>query len=473
MTVGVLGCLLALVVGVAVASDSGLQVIGILVGTAFAGVAVAIYVRDPIRALMFLWVIVLFDTPLSAIAGYNSSTGQHVRQADELLVLLLVALTLWRTIRTRAPMPPRRFIVPGIGVALTGLLGAVANHVPLIVSVSGAWLGLKFWIMVGVTLALPWKRADIHRVYSILTRVGAVVAVVGLVDYFTNAAVSSALHTSTFNTQLGVYRGNSVHSILPRPGEYSLFVSLLFAVTFSRFAMKRERSDLALALLFAISVVLSLRLKGFLSLAGVAIIIMLAQGAIRRRRNVTVLLIGSLLLIGGYSVERSVIAKQVSIYTSSEASVRADLYSTGKRIADDEFPLGVGFGRFGSYPSRLYYSPVYDQYHLSSIYGLSRLFPDYINDTTWPSVMAETGYVGLAVYLVGIVVLALAVIRRFRTTAVGMKWLPLAALCAIAVLLIDSLGAPTLFDWLGAITFALVLGPALIVARPEEEALSP
>jgi hypothetical protein len=47
-----------------------------------------------------------------------------------------------------------------------------------------------------------------------------------------------------------------------------------------------------------------------------------------------------------------------------------------------------------------------------------------------------------------------------------MRWIPLAALCALAVIVIDSLGASTLFDWIPATTFALILGPALIATRP-------
>jgi hypothetical protein len=46
-----------------------------------------------------------------------------------------------------------------------------------------------------------------------------------------------------------------------------------------------------------------------------------------------------------------------------------------------------------------------------------------------------------------------------------MRWIPLAALCALAVVLVDSIASPALFDWVPAITLALVLGPALIATR--------
>jgi hypothetical protein len=184
------------------------------------------------------------------------------------------------------------------------------------------------------------------------------------------------------------------------------------------------------------------------------------------RGGIVILVVGALLFGIVYGVEKTVIAKQVSTYTSSEATARARLYSTGGRIADDNFPVGVGFGRFASYPSRKYYSPVYQQYGLNRIYGLSREYPKYIDDVSWPSVIGETGYGGLALYVLGLLVVIAAMVRRLRSTAARLKWAPLGALCAMAVLLVDSLGDPTLFSWLATTTYALIVGPTLIALRP-------
>ena len=361
-----------------------------------------------------------------------------------------------------------RFILPGIGVALFGILGAALHHVPMTVSVVGLWLGLKLWIMIAVTLLLPWEPDDIRRVYSTFTKVGVFVAVVGLADFLTHAAVSRALHTSIYRFESESFRGEAVHSIFPHPGEFSLFMSLLFALTFARFATKRNRSDLMLALLFAGSVMLSLRLKGFLSLAAVTLVVALFQGIANNRRSVTALLVGLLVLVGGYGVEQNVIAKQISTYASSETSTRAKLYQTGERIAKDYFPIGVGFGRFGSYPSRLYYSPVYYEYELNMVYGLSRRYPNFIDDTSWPSVLGETGYAGFLIYVFGAGLVVAAVIRQLRVAPDPLKWVPLATLGMVAVLFVDSLGEGTLFDWLATTTFALMLGPALLLSTGDQ-----
>ena len=232
-------------------------------------------------------------------------------------------------------------------------------------------------------------------------------------------------------------------------------MSMLFALTFARFAGTRRHSDLVLAVVFAASILLSLRLKGFLAVGAVVAIVALAQETVRKRRVVSVALVGGLLLAGIYSLEANTLGRQVSVYTSSATTIRGQLYATSERVALDEFPLGVGFGRFGSYPSRLHYSAVYDEYGVSSVYGLSRSHPQYIDDTSWPSVLGETGYAGLGAYVAAIALVIWSLIGRVRTVPLEMRWMPLAGLCALAVILTDSLGSPALFVWVPADWFCV------------------
>ena len=110
-----------------------------------------------------------------------------------------------------------------------------------------------------------------------------VVAGYGFADFLTNGGVSDALHLVAFHIPAGKGRADAVHSIFGGPNPYSLFMSILFALTFARFAGTRSNRDLALSVVFAVSVLLTLRLKGFLSLAAVVIIVALAQQWVTER----------------------------------------------------------------------------------------------------------------------------------------------------------------------------------------------
>lgn len=458
----------ALLIGVSAATGHGPMVGLAVAGLVFGGIALSVHASDPRRAFIGLWLVIVSISPLSAVVGYQSATGEAIRQLGTLLVCGFVALTLRRTALSDSPLPPLRYLATAAGVAAFGLASSIAHGVPLSTTLVGAVLGLKLWILVIVTLMLPWKAADGDRVYKVVMVVGVLVAALGLVDYVTHGAVSTVFHTSNYNVAAGAYRSDAVHSIFPTPGEFSLFMSLLFALSFVRFTSKARAQDLLLAALFATSIILSLRLKGFLSLAVVIAIVGLVQGATSGRRAVIALLLGALLIGGGYYFERGVIEKQVDTYTSTENTARSRLYSTGEKIAATNFPIGVGFGRYASYPSRTSYSPVYRQYRLNDVYGLSPEYPAFIDDTSWPSVMGETGYGGFAIYIAGLIALMVALARRIRRAG-RTQWLPLAALCALAAILVDSLGNPTLFSWLATATFALILGPALCArAEPQE-----
>jgi len=461
--IGVLGCALAIAAGAAAASDHGLLAAAGVAGLAACAAASAIYIRDPVFAFILLWLCVVFDPTLSAVVGYLSPTGVAVRQAFEIPIALFVALTVWRTAQVGTRLPPLRLILPGIGVALFGVLGALLQEVPLTVAAAGAWLGLKLWIMIAVSLLLPWKPKDVERVYVAFTATGCFVALLGIVDYLTNGVISSALRTSGFGVDAA--RGNSVNSIFITPGAFSLFMSMLFALTFSRFALRQNRIDLALALLFAASAVMSLRLKGFLSLVAVVLIVGVARGVESNRRSLVPLLVGGVLLVGAYSVEGAVVDRQVATYTSAETP-RAILYKTGASIAKDEFPVGVGFGRFGSYPSQMHYSPVYDHYGISGVYGLSRTYPEAILDASWATVMGETGIGGLVCYAAGLLILIGSVMRQVRRVPVALRWVPVGTLAMMAVLLVTSTGQGSLFDWLGVTSIALMVGLALAAVAP-------
>jgi hypothetical protein len=460
----VTGGALSLLAGAVAASSHGTTLAAGLIGIFLFAGAVVLFRRDPVLALLGLWVFEVFNAPLSASVGYFSAAGEAIRQGNEVLVLLFVVLVVWHLLRTSTKPPPAVLVLPALGYAVFGLASGLLHDVPTKVLLLGAWLGLKLWIVLAATLVLPWGRRDLERIYRLLTGIGLIVGGLGLVDYFTHGAVSRSLHTSIDYVEAGGYRSQAAQSILASPGEYSLFMSLLFGLSVARLSTSVNRRDLILSLLFAASVILSLRLKGVLSLGAVVLIVVAVQGARSGRSAAIGLAVGVALFGGVFVVERNVITKQVATYASTQTSARARLYGTSERIAAREFPFGAGFGRFATYPSRIYYSPVYAQYDLNAVWGLSKEYPKFIDDTSWPGVIGEAGYGGLAMYGLGLLALVVLLLGAVRRQPPERRWMALAALCAVGVFLVDSLGDPTLFNWLAVTTFAMLVAPGLLVA---------
>ena len=94
------------------------------------------------------------------------------------------------------------------------------------------------------------------------------------------------------------------------------------------------------------------------------------------------------------------------------ASVRVALHVVGIRILGDYFPLGSGFGTFGSYLSGEYYSNIYALYGIDRVWGMSKNFYSFISDVFWPYIYGQFGLFGLLIY--GKIILDIF-FRQFRS----------------------------------------------------------
>ena len=84
---------------------------------------------------------------------------------------------------------------------------------------------------------------------------------------------------------------------------------------------------------------------------------------------------------------------------SNEALARPMTYKTSLQILWDYFPLGPGMGTFASWGAAEYYSPLYYQYHLNHIWGLSPNFNVFIADAFYPT-LSQYGIVGVVLFCI-------------------------------------------------------------------------
>ena len=130
-------------------------------------------------------------------------------------------------------------------------------------------------------------------------------------------------------------------------------------------------------------------------------------------------------------------------------------------IAKDSFPIGTGFGTFGSYMSAIYYSPVYRIYGISNVNGLIEGATYFTSDSFWPMILGETGIVGL----ISIVLVIIRMIKRLQKIKNLDLSLYASGLVCISYMLIISM-AESAFVNPVAIPLALVLG---LIYRQDEK----
>ncbi len=89
------------------------------------------------------------------------------------------------------------------------------------------------------------------------------------------------------------------------------------------------------------------------------------------------------------------------------------MYYNSLQVARDKFPIGAGFGTYGSYMSAQYYSPLYYEYNMSKVHGLTADDTRFVSDTFWPMILAQHGVFGLILFLL-LVVLVILNIKRLK-----------------------------------------------------------
>ena len=121
----------------------------------------------------------------------------------------------------------------------------------------------------------------------------------------------------------------------------------------------------------------------------------------RLKFNISFIIIGCILCYIIFRINYD----KIMMYTVNgidEGAARTYMYLTSIKVFEDYFPLGPGFGTFGTDSAAKFYSPLNYHYGLNSIYGLN---PDddiigtsYYSDTFYP-ILAQFGIVGVILFV--------------------------------------------------------------------------
>lgn len=94
-------------------------------------------------------------------------------------------------------------------------------------------------------------------------------------------------------------------------------------------------------------------------------------------------------------------------YFFNTETARYKMYYYSFLTANEFFPLGSGFGTYGSYVAAHNYSPLYISYGFETVWGLGRLdvsnSTNFLFDTYYPMIIAEFGYFGLVIFVIFII----------------------------------------------------------------------
>lgn len=209
--------------------------------------------------------------------------------------------------------------------------------------------------------------------------------------------------------------------------------------------VKKGKFDL-FYILISIMIFTTLRMKAILALI-VSLFVIYYVGKKQNKINFKKLtIVGILICLLGFN--------SFEYYFMSDGFARAELLKSSFKIAKDYFPLGTGFGTFGSWASGVSYSPVYYQYGLNKVWGISPYNYLAIADSFWPTVLGQFGYLGLTLYLIVILKMFGNIQKEYCN---NYKYIYSSKLIAFVYLIISSTSESAFFNQL-AVPLGIIIG---------------
>lgn len=401
------------------------------------------------------------------VAGDTSLVGF----ADDALVVVAVGALFARAIAlyvTRRQAEGRRdtFVVRALAGAaamtlvfcIAGIAGAVLNRVPPRVLAEGLFLAIKgplfFFAVLATAMAETARRRLILAAGAIAGAIflsGVVqVAIPGSLDFLPGLVVQERVGLT------------AAAGLLAHPGMFGWFMATAAAVS-GVFALRDRRLVYYVASgVFGLGSLLSLRAKPLLGLAAVFFVAVFVEGRRLGRSGATtrrdVMLLAATLGVIAFTFSpfgsraMALLEAQTATYVgASSESARVAMYDASVTVAAEEFPVGAGFGRFGSHTAYRHYSPLYYELGLNRVWGLGPRNGQFATDFQWPGILGETGVIGVAGFA-GFLGLVLLVLWRGASQS---RWAFLALLVLVESL-VESIALPIYTNTFPAIVvFAL------------------
>lgn len=401
----------------------------------------ALVATNPESVSLVIAGVVLAQPLLLRLIPDSAEYWLWVKRADEGLLALVFPFALLRLLSKGAWPLPRTATIAACALAAAGAIGALIRETPIEVAALDAFLLFKGVLFFVIVTAFCPSLGLLKRVFPWTLGIGLVLGAFGLLELAAPDLVRTLVPLSSSGYRSGI---TCLVSIFEGEGQAGWFFAFLAVLAFSVWVVLRRRAALYLFLFFAACSLLTLRRK---PIGGIVFVLLvyavLAYRPHQRIRAVAVLV--ALILIVGVTFGDTVVGVFVDGYQTYVGAddpmrvARNAMYATSFQLARDSFPIGVGFGLFGGFASRLNYSPIYFEYGLSRVWGLSPDNPRFIMDAFWPHVLGQFGVIGLLSFLALLGSLwgpALAAARKAASPAVQL--LALVAVLSLAEALVES-----------------------------------
>ena len=216
---------------------------------------------------------------------------------------------------------------------------------------------------------------------------------------------------------INVFTGTTLRAIMGHEAYFAAAI-VSFALTYLLSADFNNKSKFIYILILSVGL-LSTRSKfyGFyiLSIASILYFTKVDRFKLNAKSIILLCIIMALMGIAAWDKINLYFVQGFNIDNEKDFIARFVLYATSIQIFQDYFPFGSGFASFATFSSGEYYSHIYEDYDIDSIWGLSKQFHSYVADTYYPS-LAQFGVVGVILYCSFWLYIVLKAYKYFKVT---------------------------------------------------------
>lgn len=383
-----------------------------------------------------LTIFLLFHTSIERV--FSSSI---VGLVDEIFILLLFTYSILYSIKkNKISTISIKILLLTLLFAFTGIISCYLNSSFITSKVLlSSFLSTKFFIMIISLSCLEISKEDVNFIIEVLEKCTLFVIIIAVVNFLIPSFYIKLCPFAIVTRRFGLV---AVTSLFYHAGRYGWFMLFMSIFHYSRYINFKEKSDFNKMVIYGLFSILSWRTKVIMSLA----IIFLFELIRTRKISFKKIALTITVLILFYVCFGSIINETYKLYFTDEygVSARQALKDASYKIAKDYYPLGVGFGKYGSWYARVYYSEYYYKYNLNHIYGLTPSDPGFATDVFWPSILGETGIIGITLYVYILFILFKKMIKFYnKTKDKQVKTYVLFSSLSLIQSLCESLGEPS------------------------------
>lgn len=360
----------------------------------------------------FLFLYLIFQPTIPSLIK-NNTISTIFNYSDEAIGLILVAIVLFKALKSEISILKfeRYMLIFMIIFEIFGILsGFTYKYQSTGYMLTDAYTCAKFFIFYFCARLLTQGKLDEKYFFSI-NRICKIIAVIFFVLTLHDAFLSPWFPVADFR-----YFTHSVMLFFEHP-EYLARASMtvIFILAYN---YRYYKHNIYYIIMLTIVMILTFRTKAIISTFIIYILyIYFVKFKFKSLIPVGVGTVGGAAYLGYDSLYK--------YYLENDSTARKVLTDDSILIAKKFFPIGSGFGSFGSSMAAQHYSKLYMKlgYYRMKGSGLEE-GGNFLSDTFWPTVISQTGWFGLVSFCLAIISMLIYIIQS-RKSDVYYFWVAL------------------------------------------------